>query len=244
MLEMKRSDTIAANATELRRLIRSGVLAGTFLILLVFLPDFVPSLAHLLRPSRTCVPGVECVGEAIKVTVWQIRWPCAALGALTILWGGALAVMTRPSRESNGTDLTALISPHDSANGLGPIEQDTGFGMSAKAIASQLRGPWTTEASGCAYSTPQRRVRIAIETNGDWDALRYERRDPNEDCEEFAHDLLAIIGDDLCARDQLALIRALAERLTAWQARRGCEDDPVRHCLEELLNPHRQTTLK
>ena len=87
-------------------------------------------------------------------------------------------------------------------------------------------------------------MRIAIETNDNWDALRYERRDPNEDCEEFAHGLLAIIGDDLCARDQLALIRALAERLTAWQARRGCEDDPVRHCLEELLNPHRQTTLK
>jgi hypothetical protein len=117
-------------------------------------------------------------------------------------------------------------------------------GMSAKEIALQLRGPWTTEASGCAYSTPHRRVRIAIETNDNWDALRYERRDPNEDCEEFAHDLLAIIGDDLCARDQLALIRALAERLTAWQARRGCEDDPVRHCLEELLNQHRQTTLK
>ncbi len=117
-------------------------------------------------------------------------------------------------------------------------------GMSAKEIALQLRGPWTTEASGCAYSTPHRRVRIAIETNDNWDALRYERRDPNEDCEEFAHGLLAIIGDDLCARDQLALIRALAERLTAWQARRGCEDDPVRHCLEELLNQHRQTTLK
>ena len=118
-------------------------------------------------------------------------------------------------------------------------DTDPGSGMSAKEIAAHLPGRWTTEASGCAYSTPQRRVRIAIETNGDWEALRYERRDPYADCHEFAHDLLAIIGDHLCARDQLALIRALAERLTAWQVRRGCEDDPVLHTLEELVNRHR-----
>ena len=241
---MKRSDALAANATELRRLICSGVLGGAVLILLVSLPDFLPPLAHLLRPSRTCIPGAECFGEAIKAVVWQLRWPCAALGALTILLGGVLALMARPSRESNGTDLTAPISPHDSTGGKSPIEQSAGFGMSAKEIASRLRGSWTTEASGFAYSTPQRRVRIALESNGDWDALWYERRDPNEDCEEFAHDLLAVIGDDLCPRDQIALIRALAGRLTAWQARRGCEDDPVHHCLEELLNKHRRTTLK
>lgn len=197
---MKRSNAIGANVTELHRLVRSSVLAGTILILLVSLPDFVP------------------------------RWAAAALGAITILFGWMLALRTRG------------WGKHESTRQLDLAQHPSG--MSAKEIASRLRGPWMTEASGSAYSTPQRRVRIAIETNGDWDALRYERRDPNEDSEEFAHDLLAIVGDDLCARDQLALIRALAERLTAWQARRGCEDDPVRHCLEELLHRHRKGTVQ
>jgi len=112
--------------------------------------------------------------------------------------------------------------------------------LSAKDIAERLPGPWKTVNSGCLYPHPQRRVQVSIETNSDWEVLRYEDRDPRADSEDFAQGLLAIVGEELCANDELALIRALAERLTAWQVRRGCEDDPVLHTLEELLNRHRE----
>jgi len=233
---MKRLDSIAANAAELRRLIRSGVLAGAVLILLVSLPSFVPPLAHLLRPRPTCIHGVDCFWESIKSVAWHLRWPCAALGTITILWGCLLALITRSWRENISTDHNTIMPPHV---GTGSSDTDSVSGMSAKEIASHLRGPWTTEASGCAYCTPQRRVRIAIETNGNWDAMRYERRDPYADCDEFAQDLLSTVGDDLSPRDQIALVRALTVRLTAWQVRRGCEDDPVCRCLEDLLLRHR-----
>ena len=236
---MKRSDPIAPNKTELRRLIRSGVLAGAVLILLVSLPDFVPPLAHLMRPSRACIPGAECFGEAIKAIVWQFRWPCAALGAVTIIFGGLLALATRSWREHSSTERRVLTSPRFAAVASYSTDTDSpATGMSAKEIAALLPGIWTTDASGCAYPHPQRRVRIAIETNCNLEALQYERRDPYVDCDEFARDLLTIIGDDLCARDQLALIRALAARLTAWQAKRGRDDDPVRECFEEIMHRH------
>jgi len=242
---MKRSNAIGASVTELRRLVRSGVLAGTILILLVSLPAFVPPLAHLLRPRTGCISMVNCSWETIKGVIWHLRWAAAAIGAITILLGWMLALRTRGWCENESTGQIDLARPHTASGADCASDTDSPqpSGMSAKEIASNLRGTWTPEASGCAYSTPQRRVRITLETNGDWDALRYERRDPYADCEEFAHDLLAIVGDDLTARDQLALIRALAERLTAWQARRGCEDDPVRHCLEELLSKHRKGTV-
>ena len=238
---MKRSNAIGASVTELRRLVRSGVLAGTMLILLVSLPDFVPPLTHLLRPSPTCIRGADCMEETIKAVVWHLRWDCAALGAITILYGAMLALWMRRGREN------ASIAGNDSAvpdsTAAGGCSSDTDSpqpsGMSAKEIASHLRGPWKTEESGCAYSTPQRRVRIAIEINRDWDAMRYERRDPYADCDEFAQDLLSTVGDDLSPRDQIALVRALTVRLTAWQVRRGCEDDPVCRCLEDLLLRHR-----
>lgn len=129
--------------------------------------------------------------------------------------------------EHNSTGRAELTHPHNSTGAECSSDTAPASGMSAKEIAARSPGLWTTEASGCAYPTSQRRVRILIETNGDWDALRYEIRDPYADCEEFAQDLLAIVGDDLSARDQLALIRVLTARLTACQVRRGCEDDPV-----------------
>ena len=238
---MKRSDSLAANVAELRCLIRSGVLASALLILLVSLPSFVPPLAHLLRPSRTCITGTDCFWQAIKAVVWHLRWPCVVLGAVTILLGGWLALISRSWNEASSSKHLALMPRHTRTRESHSSDADAhARGMSAKEIATRLTGLWTTKASGYAYSTGQRRLYIAIETNGDWDALRYERRDPNEDCAEFAHDLLAIIDHDLCAREQLALIRALAERLTAWQARRGREDDPVLRVLEELLIRHKE----
>lgn len=241
---MKRLGSISASAPELRRLIRSGVLAGAVLILLVSLPDFVPPLAHLLRPSPTCIPGVDCFGEAIKALIWHLRWIFAALGAITILWGAMLALMIRRWCEVDSTDQEKLTSPRGGGNDDVTSDPDSVDGLlSTKDIAARLPGVWTTKASGCAYPTPQRRIRIAIETNGDLEALRYERRNPHTDGEELAQDVLALIGSDLSARDQLALLRVLTARLTDWQLRRGCEDDPVRHCLDELSNRHRQATL-
>ena len=120
---------------------------------------------------------------------------------------------------------------HEDANMRDPL--------SAKDIAARLPGPWKTRNSGCLYPHPQRRVRVSVEINSDWEVLQYEDRDPQADSKDFAQELLDIMGDELCANDELALIRALAERLTAWQVRRGCEDDPVLHTLEELLNRHR-----
>lgn len=114
--------------------------------------------------------------------------------------------------------------------------------LSAKDIAARLPGPWKTVRSGCLYPHPQPRVRVSIETNRAWEVLRYQNRDPHADSEDFAQGVLAIVSEELCANDELALVRALAERLTAWQVRRGCEDDPVLQALEELLNRHRQAT--
>ncbi len=111
--------------------------------------------------------------------------------------------------------------------------------LSAKDIAARLPGPWETVSSGCLYPHPQRRIRVSVEINRDWEVLRYDERDPRADSEDFARGLLAIVGEELCANDELALIRVLTERLTAWQVRRGCEDDPVLHALEELVNRHR-----
>ena len=111
--------------------------------------------------------------------------------------------------------------------------------LSAKEIAARLLGPWKTVNSACLYPHPQRRVRVSVETNSDWEVLRYDERNPRAESEDFARGLLAIVGEELCANDELALIRTLVERLTTWQVRRGCEDDPVRRCLEELLNRHR-----
>ncbi len=180
---MKRSDSTPPTVAELRSLIRSGILACAVLILLVSLPDFVPPLAHLMRPSRTCIPGVECFGEGIKAVVWQLRWPCAALATATILLGGWLAFTTRSWRENNSTEkagrAAVLINSVEQLRAVYSSDTDSPApGTSAKEIATLLPGTWTTGASGCAYPTPQRRVRIAVETNCDWDVLRYERRDP------------------------------------------------------------------
>lgn len=224
VLRMKRSDAIAANATELRRLIRSGVLGGAVLILLVSLPDFLPPLAHLLRPSRTCIPGLECFGEAIKAVVWQLRWPCAALAAVTILLGGWLAFTTRSWREIRSTKPGSLT---------------------AREIAEALPADeWQTVASATVYPHAQRRLAVTVSMNTSPEVFRYIEDEDYSARSKFAEELLEIIGEDLSANDEMALIRTLGKRLTAWQARRGCADDPVRHCLEELLNQHRQTTLK
>ncbi len=224
---------------EQNRFILAWIPAGAFLVLLVILSSSVPFLAHLLRPRPYCTPGPDCWTDAIQAVIWHARWFFPALGAILIVYSVILAVRTGPiseaeSPEKAGFATTSLgIGSDFSSNTDSPAH-----GMSAKEIAALLPGPWTTDASGCAYPHPQRRVRIAIETNCNLEALRYERRDPHVDCDEFARDLLAIIGDDLCARDQLALVRVLAERLTAWHARRGSSDDPVRECFEEILHRH------
>ena len=232
---MKRPGEIGASQWRHHLGILVVILASSVLVLIALLPTSVPFLAQLLRPSPYCPHGSHCLGDATRSLILQLRAPFGVFSAIVSLCTAIFVLWTRVRGEA------ALGQRHNRTVAKCSNDADSASGMSAKEIATLLPGLWTTEASGYAYSNPQRRVRIAVETNDDWDALRYERRDPNEDSEEFAHDLLAIIGDDLCARDQIALIRALVERLTAWQVRRGCEDDPVRHCLEELLNRHRQT---
>ena len=111
--------------------------------------------------------------------------------------------------------------------------------LSAKDIAARLPGPWKTVSSGCLYPHPQRRIRVSVEISNDWEVLRYDERNPRAESEDFARGLLAIVGEELCANDELALIRTLVERLTTWQVRRVCQDDPVLQTLEELLNRHR-----
>jgi hypothetical protein len=194
-----------------------GVTVASIVVVAVF---FNP----LLKPRAYCYRGQDCWEDFIQAVFWHTRslfaamtWLIAAQTAAVGLLSFVGLVLERPT---NGSPT-----------------------LSARGIAERLIGPWKTHKSGCLYPHPQRRVRVAVETNSDWEVLQYEDRDPRADSEDFAQGLLAIMGDELCANDELALVRALAERLTDWQVRRGCEDDPVLQTLEELLTRHREATL-
>lgn len=112
--------------------------------------------------------------------------------------------------------------------------------LSAREIAERLPGPWQDEKDGYAYPHPQRRITIRVQTNLSWEILQYTERDPFADSDRFARELLELIGDDLSANDTMALIRALASQLSAWQIRRSGTngDDPIRECFDEALKAH------
>ena len=117
--------------------------------------------------------------------------------------------------------------------------------LTAREIAEALPADeWRTVAKATVYPHAQRRLAVTVSTNTSPEVFRYIEDEDYSARSKFAEELLEIIGEDLSANDEMALIRALGKRLTAWQARRGscaqhgCPDDPVRECLEEVLREH------
>ena len=117
--------------------------------------------------------------------------------------------------------------------------------LTAREIAEALPADgWRTVASATVYPHAQRRLAMTVSTNTSPEVFRYIEDEDYSTRSKFAEELLEIIGEDLCANDEIALIRALGKRLTAWQGRRGscgqhgCTDDPVLECLEEVLREH------
>ena len=114
--------------------------------------------------------------------------------------------------------------------------------LAAREIAEALPADeWRIVASATVYPHAQRRLAVTVSTNTSPEVFRYIEDEDYSARSKFAEELLEIIGEDLSANDEMALIRALAKRLTAWQARRGCDDDPVRECLEDVLRAHVDT---
>ena len=141
--------------------------------------------------------------------------------------------------------MTSATEPTGPAAGTGGAPRRGPASLTAREIAEALPADeWRTVASATVYPHAQRRLAVTVSMNTSPEVFRYIEDEDYSARSKFAEELLAIIGEDLSANDEMAFIRALGKRLTAWQARRGscgqhgCPDDPVRECLEEVLREH------
>ena len=141
--------------------------------------------------------------------------------------------------------MTSATEPTGPAAGTGGAPRRGPASLTAREIAEALPADeWRTVASATVYPHAQRRLAVTVSMNTSPEVFRYIEDEDYSARSKFAEELLEIIGDDLSANDEMALIRALGKRLTAWQARRGscgqhgCTDNPVRECLEEVLREH------